>query len=88
MEIVKSNLYNIDFYPIHTDKKELAIDWHNRINPDSKDLIILLGAEVHKNFINNGLNVLRFAHPASKRSHESMNEYVLNAVEEIEEMIN
>ena len=89
MEIVKSNLYNIDFYPFHADKKELALDWHSRINPTVKDIIILLGAEVHKNFIEYlHLNTIKLAHPASKRSHESMDKYVVNAVEKIEKMIN
>ena len=89
MEIIKSNLYDIDFLPIYADKRELSIDWHNRINPTPKDIIILLGAEVHKNFIKYlHLNTIKLAHPASKRSHESMDDYVLNAVAEINKIIN
>ena len=52
--ILKTNLYNIDYYPIQLEKYNLALDWHHRINLEFDDIIILLGAEVHKG-INPGL---------------------------------
>lgn len=86
IEFMKSNLYDIDHYPNSEDDRfELELDWHYRINPNPKDLIILLGADTHKHFLyDKTLAItLKFAHPASKRSYKSMDEYVdkmINAI--------
>ena len=88
---MKTNLYDVEYCPKEwQEKQSLAIDWHHRIDSAESDLIILLGAEVHKNFLNTGLKVLKLTHPGARklRSHESMNEYVFKAVEEIKEIIN
>ena len=77
LEFEKTNLYDIDHYPTTEKDFEEPITWHWRILPTSDDLIILLGACVHNDFIlRNGYKVRRFAHPASKWSHKAMDEYV------------
>jgi len=83
---LKTNLYDVDYFPIeYLEKNRLAIDWHERIEPDLKnDVIILMGAEVHENFVYDGMkNVIKIAHPSSKRSHADMNEYVSKTIEKI-----
>jgi len=83
-EIVKTNLYNKEYLPEQKDKSELAKDWYKRIKPDSKDIIVLLGAEVNKHFNNDkNLKTISLAHPSSIWSNKLMNEYVFNAVKEI-----
>ena len=84
VEILKTNLYNIDYYPLQLEKYNLALDWHFRIDQKHDDIIVLLGAEVHKNFNNvNSLNVIKLAHPSSMWSHEDMNNYVSCATSQI-----
>lgn len=86
LEFQKTNLYDVEYYPRdREDKQDLAIDWHKRIEPGNNDLIVLLGAEVHKWWYNTGLNVIKLAHPASKRSHVDMDEYVSRAVAKIKD---
>ena len=72
--ILKTNLYNVEYCPKEwREKQSLAIDWHKRVEPQSDDIIILLGAETHKWFLNTGFTIIKLAHPASKYSHESIN---------------
>lgn len=80
----KTNLYNVEYYPkSEQEKYELAIDWVNRVDPAESDVIVLLGAEVHRNFIHKSDKIIKIAHPASQWSHEAMNDYVLRAREKI-----
>ncbi len=84
-ECLKTNLYDVDYYPGIEQKDALAVDWHHRICPEPNDIIVLLGAEVHKNFIKRGdLKLLRFGHPASKWSHASMDDYVIRMSDAID----
>jgi hypothetical protein len=86
-ECVKTNLYDVDYFPV--DKAEqfnLAMDWWERVNPNEEDVIVLLGNATHKGFKCPFLpqfrpTVIKIAHPASKFSHDAMNEYVNSAVE-------
>lgn len=89
IECIKTNLYDVDYLPTNNEKKiSLALDWHNRIEPKLNDIIVLLGAEVHKNYISNLSNkIIKIAHPSSKRSHEAMNEYVLNTTLKIKNIL-
>ncbi|MFA6571710.1 MAG: hypothetical protein WCT77_10820 [Bacteroidota bacterium] len=84
VECLKTNLYNIDYYPKNYQQKvELAFDWHNRIQYDfMNDIIVLLGAEVHEYFISTKLfnKIIKLAHPSSMRSHIEMNDYVIRAI--------
>lgn len=83
IKVLKTNLYDVDYFPLK-EKYELALDWHERINLDYDDIIILLGAEVHQNFNNIYNNIIiKLAHPSSMWSHKNMNNYVLQAIEQI-----
>jgi len=89
---LKTNLYDVDYWPQASNEKwSLAREWHERIDVYMDDLIILLGEEVHKNFIDRYIDdnrILKFAHPASKRSHVAMDEYVEKMIKAIKECSN
>lgn len=77
MVVLKTNLYDVDYLPEGKEKGELAFGWIERVELFKDDVIVLLGAMVHYDFPNLTLNnIIKVAHPASKRSHEKMNEYV------------
>lgn len=80
---IKTNLYDVDYYPKEEEKRLLAVDWQYRVEPVEQDIIVLLGAEVHKYFFYRQSRVIKIAHPASMWSHEQMNDYVLRAREKI-----
>ncbi len=87
IEFIKSNLYDLDHFPTNEDDNwQLACDWHYRVNPEPEDLIVLLGAHVHNNFLydKTAAKKVKFAHPASIRSHEKMNNYVAKMIQTIE----
>ena len=90
VDIEKTNLYDIDHYPSNSgDRHQMSIDWYWRVLPCPDDVIILLGAEVHKFFKYDKCkecSVLKYAHPASMRSHEAMNSYVNKMIIEITSM--
>lgn len=84
---IKTNLYGVEYYPkTLSEKEELAYDWISRINPSESDIIVLLGAEVHKNFVHKSNRIIKIAHPTSQYSHEQMNEYVLKSRLKIQEL--
>lgn len=86
---LKTNLYNLEYLPTDEIKEKEAVRFYYRVQPNDQDVFVLLGAEVAKNFFNKGAhNVVEIHHPASKRSHEAMNEYILSAVEKINNKIN
>ena len=84
---LKTNLYDINCMPIGTEMRwQLSRDWQEKIDVDTYDIIVLLGQEVHLNFIYLNLACSKFikaAHPASKRSHIDMNEYIEDLVKNI-----
>jgi hypothetical protein len=55
-----------------------------RFEPIYDDVIVLLGAEVHRNFILESNRIIKVAHPSSKRSHKEMDEFVSTTVAKIE----
>ena len=83
----KTNLYNLDYWPVHGQKLHYASDWHTRIKPNKEDIIILLGNEVQDNFIKRDHIILHFNHPASIRSHKKMDRYVKSMITKIREKI-
>ncbi len=78
-DCVKTNLYNVDCEPLKENKRQLATDWVFRIQPEKSDIIVLLGADVHNNYIHTVGNVIKLAHPASIYGHENMDNYVSRA---------
>jgi len=64
---IKTNLFDTEYLPINGNEidKEV-INWHYRINYNSDDIIVLLGSEVQKRFINRLDNkIIKLPHPAS-----------------------
>lgn len=82
-EIKKTNLFNVDYFPNQEDIIDLAYEWYWENLPTDEDIIVLLGSVTHKEFRFELKNLVKIAHPASKRSHEEMDKYVLNSVEKI-----
>lgn len=82
----KTNLFDVDYYPVNQNENfALATIWFSRIEVNENDLIVLLGAAVHRDFVNCSLHdkILKVAHPASKRSHKEMDDYVVDTVKKI-----
>lgn len=87
-ECIKSNLFNIDFYPCtESDKIMLKNLWLGTYRPAEDDLIVLLGKDCQREFVFTPATqptskVLKIEHPSSRwiRSVES---YVRESVNEI-----
>lgn len=77
MNVLRTNLYDVDYLPEGKEKGALAFNWIERVELFKDDIIVLLGAMVHYDFPLLTLdNIIKVAHPASKRSHVDMDEYV------------
>lgn len=89
VEFEKTNLFNIDHFPNNSDDMGmLARDWWWRVQLEPDDIIILLGAVVHKNFdYARGWPVLKFRHPAGVRSNENKDKYVDKMVKAIKQHV-
>ena len=83
VEIIKSNLYDVDHFPNESQRPDLAENWYWTHLPVTDDVIILLGAVTHEGFYHKCKNVIKVAHPASKWSHKDMDEYVIKTSEKI-----
>lgn len=84
MNVLKTNLYDVNYLPEGKEKGELAFDWIERVELFEYDIVVLLGAMVHHDFPNLTLpRLLKVAHPASKRSHVDMDEYVESTFKKI-----
>lgn len=72
-----TNLFDVDYYPKEEEMDKLIFEWVERIELSKHDIVVLLGQTVHDYFPKLPIkNLLKIAHPASKRSHEEMDEYV------------
>ena len=77
MNVLRTNLYDVDYLPEGKEKGALAFNWIERVELFKDDIIVLLGAMVHYDFPLLTLdNIIKVVHPASKRSHVDMDEYV------------
>lgn len=83
IEIIKSNLFDVDYMPCSVDFIKLIYEWYWEYLPIENDIIVLLGAIVHKEFIFDNGNIVKIAHPASKRSHGAMDNYVVDSVKKL-----
>lgn len=88
IEIVKTNLFNVDYFPENKDMINLSYEWYWSNLPTNEDIIILLGLITHRQFKHDVDNLIKIDHPASKRSHDDMDRYVLDTVSKIEKCIN
>lgn len=77
MNILKTNLFDVDFMPLPDDIPLHCFEWIERVQLFKEDIVVLLGATVHKHFPDIPmLEIIKVAHPASKYSHLEMDEYV------------
>ena len=85
IQIVKTNLFDIDYFPDETETPDLVREWYWAHLPTKDDLIVLLGQATQMYFEtwidHEDLKIIKVAHPASKRSHKDMDDYVENVVE-------
>ena len=83
----KTNLFDVDYFPEFDQMRGLAKEWYYLNMPEEDDVIVLLGAIVHKQFIFNDLKILKLAHPSSIWSMPNQDRYVDNANSKIKSMI-
>ena len=78
MNVLKTNLFDVDYLPTKDEMPIMSFEWMERVELFKGDIIVLLGAMVHKYFppIPMDYNPIEVAHPASKRSHKDMDDYV------------
>jgi hypothetical protein len=77
----KTNLYDSYCLPDKLEKHTYAFDWTFRVRVEDNDIIVLLGNEVQKNFINRWKSkVVMIPHPGRIWGKEKQNKYVENAV--------
>ncbi len=86
--IEKTNLFNIDYMPIKSEKQKLIDEWFWVNLPAPEDVVVLLGGAVHKDFNCEINNLIKIQHPAAQWSHKSMDDYVSSAVEKIKKYCN
>lgn len=85
---IKTNLCNIDYFP--KDRKLIwacNLEWNERHQPTSDDIIVLLGRWVQKNFLLTEANIIKLAHPAGIFGTKNKSEYINDAVEKIKVFI-
>jgi hypothetical protein len=83
-ECVKTNLFDTEYYPKDDNENfGRATIWWQRVRVDEKDIIVLLGNLVQKDFVNCPLHkkIIGLDHPAGRR--HNMNEYISCAVAKI-----
>lgn len=80
-QVVKTNLFDVDYFPTETmQQSELAFNWIERAGLNINDVVVVLGAATRKSFPPIPNKTIYIAHPASKRSHIEMNDYVTKTV--------
>lgn len=90
IEIVKTNILDVDHYVKINATYNLANEWYWTHLPVYDDIVILLGAMtqlIHKTHVKNVGKIIRVAHPASKRSHKDMNNYIIDVASKINNAI-
>jgi hypothetical protein len=87
-ECIKTNLCDTDY--IVTDPAELfkeGKEWYNRFEPETGDVIVLLGQFVKDNFLKRGyLKYVQIGHPSPLANRKGI-DYVENAVKKIKEKL-
>jgi hypothetical protein len=83
LECKKTNLCNVEFLPKENEMYKYSRDWHWRINPQLKDIVILLGKIVQKNFYARGLKTIEIVHPAAIYGTGNIEKYIYGTVNKI-----
>lgn len=85
-EVVKTNILDVEELVPSNQFYKYVNEWYWTNLPVHDDIIVLLGAltqDIHGILQRPSGKIIRVAHPASKRSHVSMDEYVKNVSEKI-----
>lgn len=82
---VKTNLCECEYQPNDTDEIiNWNTLWHEKYNATSSDVIVLLGAWTHKNFLKpTDATIVKIPHPASCMGNVKKKEYIVNALNKI-----
>ena len=83
ISVVKTNLFDVDRFPHNDEMDKLKSEWFSTYLPTPDDVIVLLGKTVHEEFEFKIGKILKIAHPASKRSHADIDEYVSSTLDKI-----
>ena len=82
-KILRTNLYNLNRMP-EADEINDTSEWYWTILPTEDDIIVLLGAFIHKHFKYTDFNIVKLPHPASSFYRtDGTNNYINNAVKKI-----
>lgn len=86
-DVKKTNLFDCDYYPQRkTERSKKAMNWFYTHKPHTGELVVTLGTLVQESFPRILAPTLHIHHPASKRSHAAMNEYVAQTIAAIKNL--
>ncbi len=92
VKTIKSNIFNVDYMPERSLWNSLVSEWYWEYVPTEGDIVVLLGnitQKMYKTYCDhNDSKVIEVAHPASKWSHNDMDEYVKNVSDKIKIELN
>lgn len=89
IECVKTNLFDIDYLPVSSNRNIHVFYWLSHINPKAEDVVVLLGNVVHRAYQDSiyiKRNIIMVKHPSSIWSREKKDQYVENIVDEINQL--
>lgn len=87
MEFVKTNLFNIETFPININADEAVREWKKRVEYDWNMIIVGLGTMVNECFRRSHFKCIELGHPSGVWSKEAQDKYVRKAVLKIEHAV-
>ena len=89
MSPIKSNLYDVEYYPKPDEMDELIIEWELIYQPDEKDVIVTLGKHVENTMKDcfPHLKMVHLNHPAQRAGKLQGKDYIMDAGSKIQEMM-
>lgn len=92
IEVLKTNMWDVHEFPPVEWQIALSCEWWRKVSVSSDDVIVLLGAIVHRNFDYRKErcdNVLKIAHPSScnYRSKHDTEKYIASSIEAINNLL-
>jgi hypothetical protein len=83
-DCVKTNLYEVDYYPAVKEMSSLQWQWFKKYTPSSCDVVVLLGRSVQQDFFNCLAKKVKVPHPSLQFAKLSREQYIEKVVKEIE----
>lgn len=86
---IKSNLYDVEYYPKPDEWDELIAQWQEKYQPTKTDVIVALGKHVSDTFKTcfPYLKTVCLAHPAQRAGKLQGNDYIMDASSKIRTMM-